>query len=95
VQQWATDEASPSGLVVIGATVFIANLRGERIRAVPVSQPSTADEYFVGDYGRIRSVLEGPDGSLWFMTNNTDGRGSPADGDDHLWQLSLDVMREG
>ena len=94
VQQWPTDDASPSGLVVLGGTVFIANLKGERIRGIPAADPTTAREYFVGangvgEYGRIRSVLEGPDGSLWFVTNNTDGRGSPRDGDDRIVSAQL------
>ncbi|MBK4346672.1 PQQ-dependent sugar dehydrogenase [Lacisediminihabitans changchengi] len=89
VQQWPTDDASPSGLAVLGGTVFIANLQGERIRGVPVADPTTAREYFIGDYGRIRSVLEGPDGSLWFVTNNTDGRGSPREGDDRIVSAQL------
>lgn len=84
VQQWSTDEASPSGLAVVGDTVFVANLRGEVLRAVPASDPSTATEYFAGEFGRIRTVLAGPDDTLWFVTNNTDGRGSPQDGDDRI-----------
>jgi len=89
VQQWRTDDASPSGLTVIGGTVFIANLKGERIRGIPVADPTTAREYFVGDYGRIRTVLEGPDGSLWFVTNNTDGRGAAREGDDRIVSVEL------
>jgi len=95
--QWATDDASPSGLTYTRGTFFMAGLGGERLWVMYPREDGTVDpvEYFTGEYGRIRDVVPGPDGSLWFMTNNTDGRGSPADGDDHLWQLSLDVMREG
>ncbi|UWD79134.1 PQQ-dependent sugar dehydrogenase [Curtobacterium flaccumfaciens] len=84
VQQWSTDEASPSGLAVVDDTVFIANLRGEVLRAVPADDPGTATEYFAGDFGRIRTVLEGPSDTLWFVTNNTDGRGTPSSGDDRI-----------
>lgn len=89
VQQWATDDASPSGLTVIDDTVFIANLQGEVVRAVPADDPSTSTEYFAGDFGRIRTVLEGPEGALWFVTNNTDGRGDPTDGDDRIVSVPL------
>ncbi|OIH99910.1 MULTISPECIES: sorbosone dehydrogenase family protein [unclassified Curtobacterium] len=84
VQQWSTDEASPSGLAVVDDTVFIANLQGRVLRAVPADDPGTATEYFAGDFGRIRTVLEGPSDTLWFVTNNTDGRGTPASGDDRI-----------
>ncbi len=89
VQQWSTDEASPSGLTVVDDTVFVANLRGESVRAVPVSDPSTSTVYFAGEYGRVRTVLAGPDDTLWFVTNNTDGRGDPRDGDDRIVSVPL------
>jgi glucose/arabinose dehydrogenase len=38
VQQWPTDEASPSGLAIVGDTLFLASLRGERMWRV---DPST------------------------------------------------------
>ncbi|PZF34284.1 MULTISPECIES: PQQ-dependent sugar dehydrogenase [unclassified Curtobacterium] len=84
VQQWSTDEASPSGLAVVDDTVFVANLRGEVLRAIPADDPGTATEYFAGDFGRIRTVVEGPSDTLWFVTNNTDGRGTPSSGDDRI-----------
>ncbi|RZU64094.1 glucose/arabinose dehydrogenase [Microterricola gilva] len=89
VLQWSTSDASPSGLAVISDTVFIAALRGERIwRWVPdAGQAPTA--LFTGEFGRIRDVAAGPDGTLWFLSNNTDGRGDPAVGDDRLWQVAL------
>ncbi len=89
VQQWATDDASPSGLAVVGDTVFIANLQGRVLRAVPVDDPGTSEEYFAGEFGRIRTVLAGPDDTLWFVTNNTDGRGDPGPADDRLVQVPL------
>lgn len=89
VQQWRPAEASPSGLAVIGGTVFVANLRGQRVRAIPVADPSTATEYWTGAYGRIRAVLQGPDGALWVVTNNTDGRGTPRQGDDRILSVPL------
>ena len=90
VQQWTPEEASPSGIAIVGGTVFIANLRGETLRAVPVADPSTSVEYFSGTHGRLRHVTEAPDGALWFLTSNTDGYGSgPRDGDDHIVSVRL------
>lgn len=87
VQQWPTGEASPSGMAIRGDTIYIACLRGERLRAVPVSEPSTSKSYFVGTYGRLRDVEVAPDGSLWVLTNNTDGRGDPKPGDDRILRV--------
>ena len=37
---------------------------------------------FAGQYGRLRDVAEGPDGAIYILTSNGDGRGNlPPDGD--------------
>jgi glucose/arabinose dehydrogenase len=50
-----------------------------------VGEPSVA----LDGYGRLRDAVAAPDGSLWVLTNNTDGRGSPRDGDDLLLRIPL------
>ena len=90
VAQWKTEEASPSGLAAIGNTLFMASLRGERIWVIDVSQQEAKTEaWFNGDYGRIRDVVAGPGESLWFITNNTDGRGTPDAQDDTLYSIEI------
>ncbi len=88
VAQWATEEASPSGIAIVGGTVFIANLRGERLWAVDVDGGEPRPS-FVGELGRLRDAVAAPDGSLWMLTNNTDGRGAPREGDDRLVRIEL------
>jgi glucose/arabinose dehydrogenase len=88
-QEWPVSEASPSGLAIVGGTIFIANLRGERLRSIPLADPSKAKEFYVGRYGRLRDVQLAPDGSLWLLTNNTDGRGRPNDHDDRILRVAL------
>ena len=89
VQQWQPGTASPSGMAQAGGTLFIANLRGQVLRSVPVSDPTTFTDHYSREYGRIRDVALSPDGQLWFMTNNTDGRGDPRPGDDRILAVPL------
>lgn len=89
VQQWSTGEASPSGMTITEGTILIANLRGEVLREVPVSDLSQSRTRYEGEYGRLRDVVTTPDGQLWMLTNNTDGRGSPAPGDDRILRIPL------
>lgn len=45
------------------------------------------DKLFEKQYGRIRDVVEAPDGSIYFSTSNRDGRGDPAKEDDRILRL--------
>ena len=57
-----------------------APLRGNRLWKIPVDADQAAGQpeaYFVGEYGRMRTVVAAPDGNLWVTTSNRDGRGDP------------------
>ena len=96
LHQWRTSEASPSGLTFTRGTFFMAGLGGHRVWAIYPDESSQPVDWFnTTTYGRIRDVLPGPDGTLWFVTNNTDGRGEPRDDDDKVWQTDLGVFQEG
>jgi hypothetical protein len=45
---------------------------------------SKPTDFFVGAYGRLRTVVVTPEGKLWVTTSNRDGRGQPRDGDDRI-----------
>lgn len=46
---------------------------------MPTADPSSAREFFVGEYGRLRDVVVSPDGDLWFVTSDTDRAGGSDD----------------
>ncbi len=99
VVQWKTADASPSGLAFVHETFFMAALRGQRLWSIytqdPLSSEPDATAWFSGEYGRLRDAIPGPNSTLWVLTNNTDGRGSPRDGDDRLLQITLAAPHEG
>ena len=73
--------------------LLFAALRGQRIVWVDFQEPDfrhvqTRDSMFVRKHGRIRDVVLGLDGHLYFLTNNLDGRGRPREGDDLLLRIS-------
>jgi glucose/arabinose dehydrogenase len=92
ITQWSPAEASPSGIAFARNTVWLAALRGQRVWAVPVlngALDGTPVGFQNGAFGRLRTVSVAPDGSLWLITNNTDGRGTPRQGDDRILRLTL------
>ncbi|WP_425860192.1 PQQ-dependent sugar dehydrogenase [Arthrobacter sp. TWP1-1] len=89
VQQWTPETASPSGMAYLDGALYLANLRGEVLRTVPVANPSTATDYFQGKLGRLRDVVVSPEGTIWVITNNSDGRGNPGPDDDQIVEVDF------
>ncbi|MEF3304636.1 PQQ-dependent sugar dehydrogenase [Paenibacillus sp. GYB003] len=83
---------APSGMTFISqgpwkGQLLVAGLRGMQVlkltlAAGPEARVDKIDALWKDRYGRIRHVAEGPDGSLYVLTNNRDGRGSPKQNDD-------------
>lgn len=49
--------------------------------------PTQLDTLYKSTYGRIRDVVQGPDGAIYFTTSNKDGRGTAQSGDDRIIRL--------
>lgn len=87
---WPTSQASPSGAAIVGSTLFVAALGGERLWRVPLRGARTGrpTASLTGRYGRLRTVERAPDGALWIATSNADGRGDPRPGDDRIVRIA-------
>jgi glucose/arabinose dehydrogenase len=87
---WGTDVASPSGLAYLDGALWMGALRGNRLWKIPVDDQTAGqpEAYFVGEYGRMRTVVAAPDGNLWVTTSNRDGRGDPSEDDDQILLVS-------
>ena len=74
-----------------GNLVFAA-LKGSHLQRVVLEPPhyrsvASRQVLFKDEFGRLRAVVMGPDGFLYFTTSNRDGRGSLREGDDRLLRL--------
>jgi glucose/arabinose dehydrogenase len=91
------DAIAPAGATFVtragsawtGDYVF-ATLRGEALHRLRFDGAEIAEDetLFKGDYGRLRTVVEGPDGDLYVLTSNRDGRGAPSDEDDRILRIT-------
>ena len=88
---WSTDECSPSGLAITKGRAWLGALRGQSLWSVRLTGPNarTKVRHLEGDFGRIRTVQQAPDGSLWITTSNRDGRGSPSGTDDRVIRITV------
>ncbi len=87
---WQTSEASPSGLAFAEGHLWLGALKGERLWRISVEGERASDpvDFFVGNYGRLRTVVVAPGGNLWVTTSNRDGRGDPAADDDRILEIT-------
>jgi len=81
---------SPDPPELSGCLLFAA-LRGSALHAVRFDgdELSPAEHFATlrGTYGRLRDVRQGPDGAIYVLTSNRDGRGTPRTGDDKVLVL--------
>jgi glucose/arabinose dehydrogenase len=94
--QLYVEAVAPSGAAFVrrGGSAWtgdylVAMLRGTQLRRLSFDGARvTADRPLLEDrFGRLRAVVEAPDGSIWVTTSNRDGRGDPRDGDDRIVRI--------
>ena len=77
---------APSGMAASKHKLYVAALRGSAIIEFDVK--TKKQRTIVQDVGRIRDVMI-IDDTLYFITNNRDGRGTPQEGDDRLMKHTI------
>ena len=91
VASWSGAAIVRGGVAEWDGDLLVAALRGQRLYRFDLRPDGTVigagEELFVGTYGRLRHVEQAPDGSLWILTSNRDGRGSPVADDDRIIRI--------
>ncbi|CAG7913175.1 Quinoprotein glucose dehydrogenase B [Mammaliicoccus sciuri] len=83
------DTWAPSGIAFKDGIIYSAALRGEGIMKFDVEKDEM--KKVATKYGRIRDVYIVND-DLYFVSNNTDGRGNPSQNDDKMYKVTLSQL---
>ena len=90
------DTWAPSGITFVNkgpwqGKLLVSTLRGQKLLVISLNGNDgivKGIEAFLSDeYGRLREVIQGKDGSIYIATSNKDGRGKPAINDDKIIRL--------
>ncbi len=77
---------APSGMDYYDGKLYVAALRGEAELEIDLETGEQCE--VITNFGRIRDVLIEGD-TLYFISNNTDGRGNQQENDDKMYRVSL------
>jgi glucose/arabinose dehydrogenase len=90
------DAIAPSGATFVTlpgsewtGDLLVGALVGEQIRRVRLDESGRmvlTEPLFVGEFGRVRTVVEGPDGALYALVSNV-YRGAAREGDDRIVRI--------
>jgi glucose/arabinose dehydrogenase len=93
----AADTWAPSGATFVtrgpwAGSLLFTGLRGQSLYRVTLDahdprKVTGFERLLARQFGRLRDVAEGPDGAIYILTSNRDGRGKPAADDDRVLRL--------
>ena len=81
---------APAGMAFVNGSLFFGGLRGESLYEAKIIDGNQVSlkNHFRLDFGRIRTVVLGPDSYLYISTSNTDGRGNLNPNDDKVIRIN-------
>ena len=96
IAMWPNTSVPPAGMTFHKGALYVATLRSEALirlriegrRVLSIERLFAGDEYD-GVLGRLRDAVDGPNGHLYVLTSNRDGRGSPRPGDDKILRMNV------
>jgi len=99
IQSGSSETWAPAGATFVvggpwdGSLLFVG-LRGQTLYRLTLDTNDpfkvlSFERLLIGDFGRLRDVVQGPDNGIYILTSNRDGRGRPLNGDDKLLRLSV------
>ncbi len=101
IAMWKKLSVPPGGMTFYRGDLFVATLRSEALIRIRFKKDSneyeinSIERWFARDlangiYGRLRDVTVGPDGHLYVVTGNTDGRAQLRPNDDKILRLKFE-----
>jgi quinoprotein glucose dehydrogenase len=99
IAAWPKVTTPPAGMTFWRGHLFVATLGSEALLRLGVARSTTTwrvtsvERWFItksgqARFGRMRDAVVGPDGALYVLTSNRDGRGDPRDGDDKILRIT-------
>ena len=95
---WPDTATPPAGIAFWRGDLYVATLRSQALLRVVLERQgddgwkaARVERWFAEGaalpLGRLRDAVAGPDGALYVLTNNRDGRGRPREGDDRILRI--------
>ena len=99
---WRGASVPPAGITFYRGDLFVATLRSQALIRIQFEDGNEfynvvkierwfAHDRNTGIYGRLRDVTVGPDGHLYVLTSNTDGRAELRPNDDKILRVTFET----